>query len=145
MNNFNIVAAIVLIAMGLLYKIAMKFIDVQHHKIDLDLMKFQIETKIDSEILTLFDEFLSDCFDDYILDHPKIMEAVYISEQQELTIRNDMIDIVGDRISPFLYQKLSLYYNETILPDIIARRVYHLVTAYVVDKNSLKQSKDQLS
>ena len=144
MSNFNIICIIILICIAAVYALAKDYFKILNKKLDVDLMKFQIETKIDSEVLTLFDEFLSDCFDDYILDHPEYMKAIYISEQQELSIRNDMINLVGDRISPFLYQKLSLYYNETILPDIIARRVYHLITAYTVDKNSLKQSRDQL-
>ena len=145
MNEFTAINyIIVLIAMLMVYKISMKFLDTMRHKNDMELMKFQITTEINSDIMDLFDNFLSDCFDDYILDHPEYVDAVYLTSQQELSVRNDMINLVGDRISPFLYQKLSLYYNEEVLPDIIARRVYHLVTAYAINKNTPKQSKEEL-
>ena len=121
-----------------------RFFDNAEAARNIELMKFQINTQINPDIMDLFDEFLSDCFDDYILDHPEYIDITYIAQQQEVEMRNGLLSMVGDRISPFLYQKLALYYNESILPDIIARRVYHLVTVFVMDKNTPKQNKEQI-
>ena len=108
------------------------------------LLELQINTKIDPTIGDQLDDFISNVFDDYLITATDYIQKEYISKDEEVDIRTNMCNLVGDRISPYLYQKLSLYYNESQIPDIISQRIYQLVTAFVVSKNSVKQSKDDL-
>lgn len=108
-----------------------------------NLLKLQIETKFDLTIVEQLEDFISNIFDDYIITS-KLLTQVYITEQDEVELRKDISNLVAERISPYMYQKLSICYNETQLPDIIAGKIYQLVTAYVIERNSVKPTLDKI-
>lgn len=111
----------------------------------LKLLEIQLSANINPDAINdLLDRFIEDIFNEYLINSSDLIQKTYITSDDETKMRSDIINIVGDRLSPYVYQKLSMYYNENSIPDIIAARVYQVVTAYVVTNNKPKQSKDDL-
>lgn len=124
--------------------IAKRYFDSLRSIQDLKLLEIQLSQKIDKGIMDTLDQFIEDMFDEYLLTSPKYVQQIYISNDDEENMRDDLIDIISDRISPYLYQQLAVYCNEESIPDIIANKIYLLTTAYVIQRNSVKQSKEEL-
>ena len=108
-------------------------------------LEIQLNTTINPDMLNdLLDSFIEDVFNEYIINSSDLIQKTYITSDDETKMRSDLIDLVGDRLSPYVYQKLSVYYNEQAIPDIIAARVFQVVTAFVVTNNKPKQSKEDI-
>lgn len=112
---------------------------------ELKLLEIQLNTKISAEEANnLLDDFISETFNDYIINAFDYIQKTYITSEDEVKIRSNVIDMVAERLSPYMYQKLSVYYNEKSIPDIIAVKVYQVVTMYVMNHNQIKSSKEEL-
>lgn len=92
-----------------------------------------------SEMQSMLELFINECFDDYLAKHPNYINAEYIPSDHENIIRDDLGKLVSNRLSDGLIEKLSLYYDSQSLSNVIADKIYIKVTAYVVKANSPKK------
>lgn len=140
----NVQIILILFSLIALYTIK-RYFDYLNGIRGLKLLEIQLSASIDPDAINdLLDRFIEDIFNEYLINSSDLIQKAYITSDDEIKMRSDIIGIVGDRLSPYVYQKLSMYYNENSIPDIIAARVYQVVTAYVVTNNKPKQSKDDL-
>lgn len=130
--TFTIVIASIILIFIYLFKKTNAAIDLEKYKINIQ----QVTSANVSDIQKLLEDFITDCFDTYLVTHPEMSTPHYISEQEEVELRKALGDMCGLRISEPLYKKLSLYYNVYTLTSIIAEKIYIRVTAYVVNNNT---------
>lgn len=137
MENF-ILTGIICILVVLIISIISKHV-IANKTINLSLLELQLKTPITPHVVEILDEFIQECFDDYMfLNGQYAMEDRYISDDEEKQITTDIVTIVSDRISSTLYKQLSVYYNEKVIPIIISNKIYELVVLFVTKKNQAK-------
>lgn len=107
--------------------------------IELSVLELQLKTPINNSIVELLDEFIEQCFSDYIILNTEYVKDNYISDIEEMHIVNSLVDIVSDRISTTMYKQLSVYYNEQAIPVIISNKIYQVVMNYVITTNATKE------
>lgn len=130
---------ILLLILVLFYGLKQYFNNLQKDR-DLSMLTLQLGVKIDKDILNALDDYLEEVFNDYITQHPKYITATYISDDMSTTMRDDLVGMVSTRMSPYLYQQLSLYYNEAVIPDIIANKIMQTLSMFIADRNAVKPS-----
>lgn len=106
-------------------------------KIKEDRMKLDQSKSLD-EVITLLDGFITSEFDNYKIMNLEHKDFEYINRQFENEIINDVMNIVMSRLSVNILYTLSLYYDKTAINDIIAEKVYFIVTIYVYNINTTK-------
>lgn len=97
------------------------------------------DTKESIEASEAIDQIITDALEEYILFNIKITEIDYITEK----IENDMMGVVSEkaalRISPTLYDKLSIMYSyEYIYGDLLGMKIYSIVTDFIINFNKPK-------
>lgn len=80
----------------------------------------------------MIDGFISREFDNYCAKNLNFRSLDVISDKQQDMIRRDLLKLVQERMSTNILYKMSLFYEVDKIPDIIAEKVYLLVTAYVI-------------
>ncbi len=86
----------------------------------------------------MLDMLITECFDDYLANNPEYVSSTYITEEIELKIIKDIADRVSLRMSEGLFRRLTMYYNERVITDLIAEKVYLKVTNFIVSINMTK-------
>ena len=106
----------------------------------LKLTKYQIDisSTIDENTPNLLENIIAEALQDYIILNPNISMEQYLNSEKEAEIRDGVSDFVSSRLSPASINKLSLYYNEETLHEVIAIKIYIAVTNYVVEYNRAK-------
>ena len=61
---------------------------------------------------------------------------MFISDEREKKIREDLVEIVTDRLSPATLDKIGLFYNVREIDKIIADKIYITVMNYRVEHNT---------
>lgn len=105
----------------------------QEYKILKDKAYYEID--VDEGILTILENMISDNFKEYAILNLEY-ERGYINNETENKITEEVTFMVMSRMSPVLYKKLSAYYNENLITDIITRRVYMVTLEYVLKNNA---------
>lgn len=106
-------------------------------KIKEDRMRLDQSKSLD-EVISLLDGFITSEFDNYKIMNLEHKDFEYINRQFENEIINDVMNIVMSRLSVNILYTLSLYYDKTAINDIIAEKVYFIVTIYVYNINTTK-------
>lgn len=88
----------------------------------------------------ILDQIINDIFSEYIILNIEIKYEI-INSQLENKIWNEVCELVYKRISPLLYKKLCIIWNENELTDIIAKKVYLLCINYSIQKKTPKDNK----
>lgn len=141
----NLVDLYVLLAFCMVFYAVKKYYQYLDRVRDLKLLEIQLNTVIEPEAIKgLLDDFIADIFEEYLINSSDIIQKPYITSDDEVKMRVDVVNLVADRLSPYLYQKVAVYYNEQAIPDIIAAKVYQMITAYVIDNNKIKPSRDDI-
>lgn len=96
-----------------------------------------VQALIDKNIPSLLHEIIEDCFMDYDIMVLTPRNELYITDEREKEIRNDLVQKVVNRLSPMALDKLSLFYNVHKIDEIIADKVYITVMNYVVAHNAV--------
>ena len=96
-----------------------------------------VQAVIDKNIPLLLNDIIDDCFRDYEIMVLVPKNELYITDEREKEIRNDLVAKVVERLSPMALDKISLFYNVHRIDEIIADKVYITVMNYVVSHNSL--------
>lgn len=103
-----------------------------------------VQAIIDKNIPNLLHEIIEDCFNDYDIMVLTPRNELYITDEREREIRNDLVQKVVNRLSPMALDKLSLFYNVHKIDEIIAEKVYITVMNYVVAHNAMITDKARL-
>lgn len=103
---------------------------------ELALLKLQLSLTIDSSISEKIDEFIGECFNDYILLNTEYRQDIYWTQAEEKKLVTEVAELVSTRLSPVMVKQLSVYYNEKAIPDIIGNKIYELVIAYLNTKTN---------
>lgn len=92
------------------------------------------------DVIALLDEFISTEFNNYKIMNLEHKDFEYINRNYENEIINDVMNIVMSRLSVNILHTLSLYYDKSAINDIIAEKVYFLVTLYVYTIDTTKSA-----
>ena len=135
----------VLLDFGILCAILcmLKWIDVKENQIRLEESKFLAEFDYlgnKNMFNTFLDDFINDCMKDYIMYYI-IPDAnlTYINKDRENHIRDGLKELVVNRLSTSLKKKITLIYSEIFFNQILAEKIFYVVTIYVADFNSGNQ------
>lgn len=105
-------------------------------KIRQDLIRLP-EVKSLESVNNLIDTLITSEFESYrimYLEH----KQDYINREYEKKILHEVIDKVSDRISISIMNNIALYYDSDSISDIIAEKVYLLVSLYVAENNRIR-------
>lgn len=98
--------------------------------------RLHISTQIDKTIPELLEYIIQESFRDYEATTLVPLNEDYINEEREKEIRAELVNIVGERISPIALEKIAIFYNEGNIAKVIADKIYITVMTYVVEHNS---------
>ena len=115
-------------------------LSVEKYGINCNIAPFSDDINLDLE------KFINDCFDDYkvkFLLPDKNGNRKYVNDEEEIKIRNDLVDIVSSRISPFFLERLSIYYNENSIGSIIADKIYLIVMNYTIESRLMISDREE--
>ena len=123
-----------LLVLGFLYYASSK----RNRDVSADLVRYtaNIQATIDSSIPQILDVIIDDCFKDYQIKVLVPMQELFINDDREKKIREDLVDIVTDRLSPATLDKIGLFYNIREIDKIIADKIYITVMNYRVEHNT---------
>lgn len=137
---FGLIGILILLAMSIYTYKAVK-------NAELKLAKYEINTRstIDSSIPAILDLIIDDCFTDYqvMILIPK--NELYISDQREKEIRNDLVCKVVERLSDEAIEKISQFYNVKNIDKIIGDKIYITVMNYVVNHNKMITAQEKIN
>lgn len=106
--------------------------------------KINLDAVIDESIPTILNNLISEAFQDYMMLNLSYQNELNITAEIENNILKGVGEAVAARLSTNLQIKLGMYYNSEGLWDIISAKICMLVTNYVVEKNAIKQTKEEL-
>ncbi len=119
----------------LVYFIITILMDIKR-KIRQDLIRLP-EVKSLESVNNLMDTLITSEFESYrimYLEH----KQDYINREYEKKILHEIIDKISDRISISIMNNIALYYDPDSISDIIAEKVYLLVSLYVAENNRIR-------
>lgn len=119
----------------LVYFIITILMDIKR-KIRQDLIRLP-EVKSLESVNNLMDTLITSEFESYrimYLEH----KQDYINREYEKKILHEVIDKISDRISISIMNNIALYYDPDSISDIIAEKVYLLVSLYVAENNRIR-------
>ena len=102
----------------------------------LGFMKLSVDVE---EIDNTIDKFIEICLNEYLAYNPQLQNEVYINEHKEKDIVAGVAKLVVDRISPVLFDRLSLVYAAENIRDVISRKVYMRVVIYEMEHEQYKK------
>lgn len=126
-------AAALCIAFIMYYKIKQRVLRLKEYEIN-------INANIDSTIQDLLEAFVAECFNDYIVLNVAYRQIEFINDEMEDKIRKGVADLVADRMSSAMLDKLSLYYNVQSIGEVISNKIYLQVLDYTLNNNAIKDS-----
>jgi hypothetical protein len=116
------------------------------HKAKLEeLMKYNynINASIDEKIPAILESFVNETFTDYrAMNIDPRTDIVYINDEKEKEIIEDLTKICIERISPAMVDKLSLFWSYNSIGSVVADKIYLTVVAFVAEFNAIKQEKE---
>ena len=109
--------------------------------LELGRQEFYSRFTIDTNVPTLLEDMINEIFDDYKALTLLPQNLMYINEEMERKICEDLGNMFAARISPEAMKKLATYYNEKMLAEkIISEKIFLIVTHYVYQVNSTAQN-----
>lgn len=119
-----------------LYTIARKFARIMNCKIlferDIQMYKLQFS---EQDILKHLDFIIEEFLDYYVVMNITPKQIYYINNSMETEMVNVLGEVIPTRISPALYSKLSLIYDNNQIGTIIGEKIYTKVLEYVIEFN----------
>lgn len=133
--DYYILFITVLIFFIIIYTVRKYFIS---KTLDRELRQYHIniDTILSEEATNALDQLIDTELKSYILLNTGYEKNPYISEAQEKEIIEYLRMTVSKRLSPVLFQKLSVNYNKKEIPSIIAERIIFSVMNYRIENNS---------
>ena len=101
--------------------------------------RLDLDTKLDLEFIDILDKMIMDTFNEY-----KVLnlayDQTYINTEKEEQILSEVSDLVAARLSTTFKKQLSLYYNPSVIPEVIGKKIYLIVMNYVIENNQTKSN-----
>ena len=119
-------------------------------KTDIEEMKGLIEFDYDKTkngIGEFLNRFVTDAMQDYAMYHIVPDTGLsYIDKEKENQIRSDLTEMISKRLSPSIRKKIELCYSDEYFADVMAEKIFFIVTIYVADynENTGKRSGDNV-
>lgn len=126
---------LVIVTESVIVKQYNKWLSYKRDELKLKEYDIDIHLNVTDDIEKRLDTIIQSCFQEYSLANLIYKTDWYIKEDEEIQISKDVCEMVSNRISPVMLKHLSLYYNEDAVYDIIAKRVYYMVTNFVIEHN----------
>ena len=136
--TYIIIIVGVIMAMALAALIIQLVLNYKYRKIMIQQSehRLHISAQIDKTIPELLEYIIQESFRDYEATTLVPLNEDYINEEREKEIRAELVNIVGERISPIALEKIAIFYNEGNIAKVIADKIYITVMTYVVEHNS---------
>ena len=136
--TYIIIIVGVIMAMALAALIIQLVLNYKYRKIMIQQSehRLHISAQIDKTIPELLEYIIQESFRDYEATTLVPLNEDYINEEREKEIRAELVNIVGERISPIALEKIAIFYNEGNIAKVIADKIYITVMNYVVEHNS---------
>lgn len=114
----------------------------KHKQILENLTRYEIDVgaTIDEEIPKILELFVQSVFVDY--QAKNLVQEEYIRADREQQIVKEVATLCGERISPAMVNKLSLFWNPEVIAAVIADKVYLTVVAYVAQNNAVSNEEE---
>lgn len=149
MNNIIQMIIFVLIAISVLTLIhnIIILIKSMNNKInnDINIGNSKMNATSLEECNQMIDGFISREFDNYCAKNLNFRNIDVISDKQQDIIRKDLLKLIQERMSTNILYKMSLFYEVDKIPDIIAEKVYLLVTAYVISVDNTPSREEEMT
>lgn len=149
MNNIIQMIIFVLIAISVLTLIhnIIILIKSMNNKInnDINIGNSKMNASSLEECNQMIDGFISREFDNYCAKNLNFRNIDVISDKQQDIIRKDLLRLIQERMSTNILYKMSLFYEVDKIPDIIAEKVYLLVTAYVISVDNTPSREEEIT
>lgn len=112
------------------------------HKKELERLtsyEINVTATIDEEIPNILEKFVANIFMDYRLKYLDMQyNGQYISDEIQKGIYKEFASICGNRLSPAMMDKLSLFWKREAIAEVVADKIYLTVVDYVVTHNAVK-------
>ena len=112
------------------------------HKKELERLtsyEINVSATIDEEIPNILDKFVANIFMEYRLKYLDMQyNGQYISDEIQKGIYKEFASICGNRLSPAMMDKLSLFWKREAIAEVVADKIYLTVVDYVVTHNAVK-------
>ncbi|MGN1393029.1 MAG: hypothetical protein ACI4V7_03095 [Succinivibrionaceae bacterium] len=118
-----------------IFNVIDRIFEYKEEKLEIEKHRIRLETELSSDLDSILDQIINNCFNEY-----KVMELIikpdwYIKENEEIKINKDIAELVAQRLSPTIMDKLNIVYNENAISDIIAKKIHFIVANYVIEHN----------
>ena len=133
---FFLTTVIIIIAVIFnIFKFLHEWLEYKYTKLKIEKYEIDMNLEINDNIDKQLDTIIENCFTEYSLTNLIYKSEWYITEEEEIKITKDIAHLVAERMSPIVMQKLTLYYNEDAISDIISKRISFRVTNFVIEHN----------
>lgn len=96
---------------------------------------FNINTKIDENIESELDRFVTDCINEYILINYAHTNN-YLNADECDKIFREVVDMIKKRLTPALFDKMTLYYNKEEIGNVIVYKAYLNIMKFIMERNN---------
>lgn len=97
--------------------------------------EFNINAKIDNSISTELDTFVTDCVNEYVLVNYAHTNNYLNADECEKIFR-EVVDMIKHRMTPAMFDKMSLYYNKEEIGSIIVYKAYLNIMKFIMERNN---------
>ena len=116
-----------------------------YKQMKLELKRYEIDCTTfpyGENVVEYLQKFIEDCFDDYMVNNlipDRDGNIIYVDDEKEIKIRNELSKIVSSRLPPVLLERLSFYYNSRELGNVIAEKIYFVVMDYAIQSRKMRE------
>ena len=114
---------------------ANNIIRINKEKNDIAAFDIHVKTAADKEAIVALDTLIEDCLTEYVILNLGFEKTKHINQEEEQKIIYAVAQMVEERISPILLDKLNFFYHEQAIFDVIGKKVYIKVMNYVLINN----------
>ena len=115
---------------------------IKSRELDLEECRFLADFNYDknkSALNSFLDDFITDCMKDYVMYYiTPDTGLTYITKERENKIRDGLKYLVVSRLSDSFKKKITMVYSDIFFNQILAEKIFYLVTVYVSDFNQGK-------
>ena len=116
------------------------FLLILREKNNIKSFEVNVTTPLDDEAIKSLDKMIEDAMVDYLVINYGWKQGNFINSEDEKKLISEIAQVIENRISPILLDKLSFYYSTDGISEVIANKVYIKVLSYTIDNNKVKNS-----
>lgn len=116
------------------------FLLILREKNNIRSFEVNVTTPLDDEAIKSLDKMIEDAMVDYLVINYGWKQGNFINSEDEKKLISEIAQVIENRISPILLDKLSFYYSADGISEVIANKVYIKVLSYTIDNNKVKNN-----